>query len=215
MNKVEIKDKTFLKRFEVFRDANRNRFTMKRRKYRIHQYWTTYGSRYEVFGRGSQYFGAFTISEDNKYICSSSISEENLLLIINGISDVIRSYRIPLKFDEYPCSVYVEEIMDQLRFSDTNIHIGYHDIQFEVNRVNNIIGYIKAEARTNAIDVYNMQMTLQYQYYDGCMHIFWHKSLIKGKESALKIYYKLLIAMCSLIEYQYINCLYSVEKVPF
>lgn len=26
---------------------------------------------------------------------------------------------------------------------------------------------------------------------------------------------KFLIAMCSLIEYQYINCLYSVEKVPF
>lgn len=214
MNKVEIKDKTFLKRFEVFRDANRNRFTMKRRKYRIHQYYTTDGSRYEVFGRGSQYFGVFTISKD-KYICSSDISEENLLLIINGISDVIRSYRIPLKFDGYPCSVYVEEIMDQLRFSDTNIHIGYHDIQFEVNRVNNIIGYIKAEARTNAIDVYNMQMTLQYQYYDDCMHIFWHKSLIKGKESALKLYYKFLIAMCSLIEYQYINCLYSVEKVPF
>ena len=215
MNKVEIKDKTFLKRFEVFRDANRNRFTMKRRKYRIHQYYTTDGSRYEVFGRGSQYFGAFTISEDNKYICSSSISEENLLLIINGISDAIRSYRIPLKFDGYPCSVYVEEIMDQLRFSDTNIHIGYHDIQFEVNRVNNIIGYIKAEARTNAIDVYNMQMTLQYQYYDDGMHIFYHKSLVKGKEHALKIYYKFLIAMCSLIEYQYINCLTSVEKIPF
>ena len=215
MNKVEIKDKTFLKRFEVFRDANRNRFTMKRRKYRIHQYYTTDGSRYEVFGRGSQYFGVFTISEDNKYICSSSISEENLLLIINGISDVIRSYRIPLKFDGYPCSVYVEEAMDRLRFGDTNIHIGYHDIQFEVNRVNNIIGYIKAEARTNAIDVYNMQMTLQYQYYDDCMHIFWHKSLIKGKESALKLYFKFLITMCSLIEYQYINCLYSVEKVPF
>lgn len=215
MNKVEIKDKTFLKRFEVFRDANRNRFTIKRRKYRIHQYFTTDGSRYEVFGRGSQYFGAFTVSEDNKYICSNNISEENLLLIINGISDVIRSYRIPLKFDGYPCSVYVEEIMDRLRFSDTNIHIGYHNVQFEVNRVNNIIGYIKTEARTNAIDVYNMQMTLQYQYYDGCMHIFWHKSLIKGKEHALKIYYKFLIAMCSLIQYQYINCLYSVEKIPF
>lgn len=215
MNKVEIKDKTFLKRFEVFRDANRNRFIMKRRKYRIHQYYMTDGSRYEVLGRGSQYFGTFTISEDNKYICSSSISEENLLLIINGISDTIRSYRIPLKFDGYPCSVYVEEIMDQLRFSDTNIHIGYHDVQFEVNRVNNIIGYIKAEARTNAIDVYNMQMTLQYQYYDDCMHIFWHKSLIKGKEHALKIYYKFLIAMCSLIEYQYIICLTSIEKIPF
>lgn len=189
MNKVEIKDKTFLKRFEVFRDANRNRFTMKRRKYRIHQYYTTDGSQYEVFGRGSQYFGVFTISEDNKYICSSDISEENLLLIINGISDVIRSYRIPLKFDGYLCASYVEKAMDRLRFGDTNIHIGYHDVQFEVNRLNNVVGYIKTEARTNAIDVYNMQMTLQYQYYDDGMHIFWHKSLIKGKESALKIYY--------------------------
>jgi len=214
MNKVEIKDRTFLKRFEVFRDTNRNRFTMKRRKYRIHQYYTTDGSRYEVFGRGSQYFGAFTISED-KYICSSDISEENLLLIINGISDTIRSYRIPLKFDGYPCSVYVEEIIDQLRFGDTNIHIGYHDVQFEVNRLNNPVGYIKTEARTNAIDVYNMQMTLQYQYYDDGMYIFYHKILEKGKEHALKIYYKFLIAMCSLIEYQYIICLTSIEKIPF
>lgn len=212
--KVKIEDKTFIKRFEVFRDANRNRFTMKRRKYRIHQYYTTDGSQYEVFGRGSQYFGAFTISED-KYICSSNISEENLLLIINGISDVIRSYRIPLKFDGYPCSVYVEEIIDQLRFSDTNIHIGYHDVQFEVSRSNNVAGYIKTKARTKVIDVYNMQMILQYQYYDDGMYIFYHKSLVKGKEHALKIYYKFLIAMCSLIEYQYINCLTSVEKIPF
>lgn len=213
--KIKIEDKTFLKRFEVFREARNNRFTMKRKKYRIHQYYTDEGSRYEVFGRGSQYFGSFRITENNQYMHSSDISEENMLLIIKGISDTIRSYRVPLKCDGYPCSVYVEEIMDQLRFSDTNIHIGYHDVQFEVTRLNNVIGYIKTEARTNAIDVYNMQMTLQYQYYDGCMHIFWHKSLIKGKESALKIYYKFLIAMCSLIEYQYINCLYSVEKVPF
>lgn len=215
MNKIEIKDKTFLKRFEVFRDANRNRFTMKRRKYRIHQYYTTDGSQYEVFGRGSQYFGVFTISKDNKYICSSNISEENLLLIINGISDTIRSYRVPLKYDGYSCASYVEEAMDRLRFSDTNIHIGYHDVQFEVNRLNNVVGHIKTEARTNAIDVYNMQMTLQYQYYDDGMYIFYHKILEKGKEHALKIYYKLLIAMCSLIEYQYIICLTSIEKIPF
>lgn len=215
MNKVEIKDKTFLKRFEVFRDANRNRFTMKRRKYRIHQYYTTDGSQYEVFGRGSQYFGTFTISEDNKYIYSSSISEENMLLIIKGISDTIRSYRVPLKYDGYSCASYVEEAMDRLRFGDTNIHIGYHDVQFEVTRLNNPVGYIKTEARTNAIDVYNMQMTLQYQYYDDGMYIFYHKILEKGKEHALKIYYKFLIAMCSLIEYQYIICLTSVEKIPF
>lgn len=213
--KIKIEDKTFLKRFEVFREANNNRFTMKRKKYRIHQYYTDEGSRYEVFGRGSQYFGSFRITENNQYMYSNDISEENMLLIIKGISDTIRSYRVPLKYDGYPCSVYVEEIMDQLRFSDTNIHIGYHDVQFEVTRLNNVVGHIKTEARTNAIDVYNMQMTLQYQYYDDCIHIFWHKSLIKGKESALKIYYKFLIAMCSLIEYQYINCLYSVEKVPF
>ena len=212
--KVKIEDKTFLKRFEVFREANNNRFTMKRKKYRIHQYYTDEGSRYEVFSRGKQYFGSFRITESSQYMHSNDISEENMLLIIKGISDTIRSYRIPLKFDGYPCSVYVEEIMDRLHFNNT-ICIGYHDIQFEVNRVNNIIGYIKAEARTNAIDVYNMQMTLQYQYYDDCMHIFWHKLLIKGKESALKLYHKFLIAMCSLIEYQYINCLYSVEKVPF
>lgn len=214
MNKVEIKDKTFLKRFEVFRDANRNRFTMKRRKYRIHQYYTTDGSQYEVFGRGSQYFGVFTISED-KYICSSDISEENLLLIIKGISDTIRSYRVPLKYDGYSCASYVEEAMDQLRFSDTDIHIGYHDVQFEVTRLNNPVGYIKTEARTNAINVYNMQMTLQYQYYDDGMYIFYHKILEKGKEHALKIYYKFLIAMCSLIEYQYIICLTSIKKIPF
>lgn len=213
--KVKIEDKTFFKRFEVFRETNSNRFTMKRKKYRIHQYYTDEGSRYEVFSRGKQYFGVFTISEDNKYICSSSISEENLLLIINGISDVIRSYRIPLKFDGYPCSVYVEEAMDRLRFGDTNIHIGYHDVQFEVTRLNNPVGYIKTEARTNAIDVYNMQMTLQYQYYDDGMYIFYHKILEKGKEHALKIYYKFLIAMCSLIEYQYIICLTSIEKIPF
>lgn len=213
--KVKIEDKTFLKRFEIFRDSRNNRFTMKRKKYRIHQYFTTEGSRYEVFGRGSQYFGSFRITESNQYMHSNDISEENMLLIIKGISDTIRSYRVPLKYDGYPCSVYVEEIMDQLRFSDTNIHIGYHDVQFEVSRSNNVAGYIKTEARTNIIDVYNMQMTLQYQYYDDGMHIFYHKSLVKGKESALKIYYKFLIAMCSLIEYQYINCLTSVEKIPF
>lgn len=213
--KVKIEDKTFIKRFEIFLDTSRNRFTMKRKKYRIHQYFTTEGSRYEVFSRGKQYFGSFRITESNQYMHSNDISEENMLLIIKGISDTIRSCRIPLKFDGYPCSVYVEEIMDQLRFSDTNIHIGYHDVQFEISRINNVVGYIKTEARTNAINVYNMQMTLQYQYYNGCMHIFWHKSLVKGKEHALKIYYKFLIAMCSLIQYQYINCLTSVEKIPF
>ena len=213
--KIKIEDKTFLKRFEVFRDSRNNRFTMKRKKYRIHQYYTCEGSRYEVFGRGSQYFGSFIITKSNQYMHSSDISEENMLLIIKGISDTIRSYRVPLKYDGYSCASYVEEAMDKLRFSDTNIHIGYHDVQFEVNRLNNVVGYIKTEARTNAIDVYNMQMTLQYQYYDDGMHIFYHKSLVKGKEHALKIYYKFLIAMCSLIEYQYINCLTSIEKIPF
>lgn len=213
--KVKIEDKTFLKRFEVFREARNNRFTMKQKKYRIRQYYTDEGSRYEVFGRGSEYFGAFRITESNQYMHSSDISEEDMLLIIKGITDTIRSYHIPLKYDGYPCSVYVEEAMDLLRFSDTNIHIGYHDVQFEVSRSNNVGGYIRTEARTNAIDIYNMQMTLQYQYYDDGMYIFYHKSLIKGKEHALKIYYKFLIAMCNLIEYQYIICLTSVEKIPF
>lgn len=213
--KIKIEDKTFFKRFEVFRDSRNNRFTMKRKKYRIHQYYTTEGSRYEVFGRGNQYFGSFRITENNQYMHSSDISEEDMLLIIKGINDTIRSYHIPLKYDGYSCASYVEEMMDQLRFSDTNIHIGYHDVQFEVSRSNNITGYIKTEARTNAIDVYNMQMTLQYQYYDDGMYIFYHKTLEKGKEHALKIYYKFLIAMCSLIEYQYIICLTSVEKIPF
>ena len=213
--KIKIEDKTFLKRFEVFREARNNRFTMKRKKYRIHQYYTDEGSRYEVFGRGSEYFGSFRITESNQYMHSNDISEENMLLIIKGISDTIRSYHIPLKYDGYSCASYVEEAMDRLRFSDTNIHIGYHDVQFEVNRLNNVVGYIKTEARTNAIDVYNMQITLQYQYYDDGMYIFYHKSLVKGKEHALKIYYKFLIAMCSLIEYQYIICLTSVEKIPF
>nr|DAW79509.1 MAG TPA: hypothetical protein [Caudoviricetes sp.] len=213
--KIKIEDKTFIKRFEVFREANNNRFTMKRKKYRIRQYYTDEGSRYEVFSRGKQYFGSFRITESSQYMHSNDISEENMLLIIKGISDTIRSYHIPLKYDGYSCASYVEEAMDRLRFSDTNIHIGYHDVQFEVNRLNNVVGYIKTEARTNAIDVYNMQMTLQYQYYDDGMHIFYHKSLVKGKEHALKIYYKFLIAMCSLIEYQYINCLTSVEKIPF
>lgn len=212
--KVKIEDKTFIKRFEVFREANNNRFTMKRKKYRIHQYYTDEGSRYEVFGRGSQYFGSFRITESNQYMCSNDIDEENMLLIIKGISDIIRSYRVPLKYDGYSCASYVEEAMDQLRFGST-VTIGYHNVQFEVTRLNNVVGYIKTEARTNAIDAYNMQMTLQYQYYDGCMHIFYHKSLVKGKEHALKIYYKFLIAMCSLIEYQYISCLTSVEKIPF
>lgn len=213
--KVKIEDKTFFKRFEVFRETNSNRFTMKRKKYRIHQYYTDEGSRYEVFSRGKQYFGSFRITESSQYIHSSDISEENMLLIIKGISDTIRSYHIPLKYDGYSCASYVEEAMDRLRFGDTNIHIGYHDVQFEVNRLNNVVGYIKTEARTNAINVYNMQMTLQYQYYDDGMHIFYHKLLVKGKEHALKIYYKFLIAMCSLIEYQYIICLTSIEKIPF
>lgn len=212
--KIKIEDKTFLKRFEVFREARNNRFTMKRKKYRIHQYYTDEGSRYEVFGRGSEYFGSFRITENNQYMHSNDISEENMLLIIKGISDIIRSYRVPLKYNGYSCASYVEEAMDRLRFGST-ITIGYHNVQFEVTILNNVIGYIKAEARTNAIDVYNMQMTLQYQYYNGCMHIFYHKSLVKGKEHALKIYYKFLIAMCSLIEYQYISCLTSVEKIPF
>ena len=213
--KIKIEDKTFLKRFEVFREANNNRFTMKRKKYRIHQYFTTEGSKYEVYGQSHQYFGSFRITESNQYMHSNDISEENMLLIIKGISDTIRSYRVPLKYDGYSCASYVEEMMDRLRFGDTNIHIGYHDVQFEVSRSNNVVGYIKTEARTNAIDVYNMQMTLQYQYYDDGMYIFYHKSLVKGKEHALKIYYKFLIAMCSLIEYQYINCLTSVEKISF
>ena len=213
--KIKIEDKTFIKRFEVFREANNNRFTMKRKKYRIRQYYIDEGSRYEVFSRGKQYFGSFRITESSQYMHSNDISEENMLLIIKGISDTIRSYRVPLKYDGYSCASYVEEAMDRLRFGDTNIHIGYHDVQFEVTRLNNVVGYIKTEARTNAIDVYNMQMTLQYQYYDDGMHIFYHKSLVKGKEHALKIYYKFLIAMCSLIEYQYINCLTSVEKIPF
>lgn len=213
--KVKIEDKTFIKRFEVFRDSRNNRFTMKRRKYRINQYYTMEGSRYEVLGRSNQYFGAFKITEDNQYIYSDDIHEEDLLLIVKGISDTIRSYRIPLKYDGYSCASYVEETMDRLRFSDTNIHIGYHDIQFEVSRSNNVVGYIKTEARTNAVDVYNMQMTLQYQYYDDGMYIFYHKSLEKGKEFALKVYYKFLIAMCNLIEYQYIICLTSVERIPF
>ena len=157
--KVKIEDKTFFKRFEVFRETNSNRFTMKRKKYRIHQYYTDEGSRYEVFSRGKQYFGSFRITESSQYMHSSDISEENMLLIIKGISDTIRSYHIPLKYDGYSCTTYVEEAMDRLRFSDTNIHIGYHDVQFEVNRLNNVVGYIKTEARTNAIDVYNMQMT--------------------------------------------------------
>lgn len=213
--KVKIEDKTFIKRFEVFRETNNNRFTMKRKKYRIRQYYTEQESKYEVYGRGHQYFGSFKITESNQYMHSNDISEENMLLIIKGIFDTIRSYRVPLKYDGYSCASYVEEVMDQLRFSDTNIHIGYHDVQFEVSRINNVIGYIKTEARTNVIDVYNMQMTLQYQYYDDGMYIFYHKSLVKGKEHALKIYYKFLIAMCSLIEYQYIICLTSVEKIPF
>lgn len=213
--KVKIEDKTFLKRFEVFRDSRNNRFTMKRKKYRIHQYFTTEGSQYEVFSRGNQYFGSFKITESNQYMHSSDISEENMLLIIKGISDTIRLYRVSLKYDGYSCASYVEEAMDQLRFSDTNIHIGYHDVQFEVSRSNNVVGYIKTKARTNAIDVYNMQMTLQYQYYDDGMYIFYHKSLVKGKEHALKIYFKFLIAMCSLIEYQYIICLTNIEKIPF
>lgn len=187
--KVKIEDKTFFKRFETFRETNSNRFTMKRKKYRIHQYYTDEGSRYEVFSRGKQYFGSFRITESSQYMHSSDISEENMLLIIKGISDTIRSYHIPLKYDGYSCTTYVEEAMDRLRFSDTNIHIGYHDVQFEVNRLNNVVGYIKTEARTNAIDVYNMQMTLQYQYYDDGMYIFYHKILEKGKEHALKIYY--------------------------
>lgn len=213
--KVKIEDKTFIKRFEVFREANNNRFTMKRKKYRIHQYYADEGSRYEVFSRGNQYFGSFRITESNQYMHSSDISEENMLLIIKGISDTIRSYHIPLKYDGYPCASYIEEAMDRLRFSDTNIHIGYHNVEFEVTTFNNVIGHIKTEARTNAINVYNMQMTLQYRYYDDGMYIFYHKSLVKGKESALKIYYKFLIAMCSLIEYQYIICLTSIEKIPF
>lgn len=213
--KVKIEDKTFIKRFEVFREANNNRFTMKRKKYRIHQYYTTEGSRYEVFSRGKQYFGSFRITESNQYMHSDDISEEDMLLIIKGISDTIRSYRIPLKYDGYPCATYVEEVMDRLRFSDINIHIGYHNVEFEVTTFNNVVGHIKTEARTNAINVYNMQMTLQYRYYDDGMHIFYHKSLVKGKEHALKIYYKFLIVMCSLIQYQYISCLTSVEKIPF
>lgn len=212
--KVKIEDKTFIKRFEVFRDSRNNRFTIKRKKYRIHQYFTDDGSKYEVYGRNHQYFGSFRITESNKYMHSNDISEENMLLIIKGISDTIRSYRIPLKFDGYSDAAYVEGIMDKLKFDHT-VNIGYHDVKFEVVRVNNVIGHIKTEARTNVIDVYNMQMTLQYQYYDNCMHIFFHKSLIKGKEHALKVYYKFLIAMCSLIQYQYINCLLSVEKIPF
>lgn len=213
--KVKIEDKTFIKRFEVFRDSRNNRFTIKRRKYRINQYYTMEGSRYEVLSRSNQYFGAFKITEDNQYIYSDDIHEEDLLLIVKGIIDTIRSYRVPLKYDGYSCASYVEEMMDRLRFSDTNIHIGYHDLQFEVSRSNNVVGYIKTEARTNAIDVYNMQMTLQYQYYDDGMYIFYHKSLEKGKEFALKVYYKFLIAMCNLIEYQYIICLTSVERIPF
>mgnify|MGYP003082093705 CR=1 FL=1 len=213
--RVKIEDKTFLKRFEVFREARNNRFTMKRKKYSIRQYFTDEGSKYEVYGSSKKYFGLFKITENNQYIYSDDINEEDMLLIIKGITDTIRSYRIPLKYDGYPCSVYVEEIMDQLRFSDTNIHIGYHNVQFEVSRLNNAVGYIKTEARTNAIDVYNMQMTLQYQYYDNCMHIFWHESLLKNKKDLSKIYYKFLIAMCSLIEYQYIGCLLSIERIPF
>lgn len=212
--KVKIEDKTFLKRFEVFREANNNRFTMKRKKYRIHQYYTDEESRYEVFSRGKQYFGSFRITESSQCMHSNDISEENMLLIIKGISDTIRSYRVPLKYDGYSCASYVEEAMDRLRFGNTII-IGYHNVQFEVTRLNNVVGYIKTEARTNAIDVYNMQMTLQYQYYDDGMYIFYHKTLEKGKDYALKIYYKFLIAMCSLIEYQYIICLTSVEKIPF
>lgn len=212
--KVKIEDKTFIKRFEVFREANNNRFTMKRRKYRINQYYTMEGSRYEVLGRSNQYFGAFKITEDNQYIYSDDIHEEDLLLIVKGISDTIRSYRIPLKYDGYSCLSYVEEAMDRLYFNNTVV-IGYHTLRFEVNRINNVIGYIKIEARTDAVHIANMEMTLQYQYYDNCMYIFYHKSLIKDKSLTVKIYYKFLIAMCSLIEYQYINCLTSVEKIPF
>jgi len=110
--KVKIEDKTFIKRFEVFREANNNRFTMKRKKYRIHQYYTDEGSRYEVFSRGKQYFGSFRITESSQYMHSNDISEENMLLIIKGISDTIRSYRVPLKYDGYSCASYVEEAMD-------------------------------------------------------------------------------------------------------
>lgn len=212
--KVKIEDKTFIKRFEVFREANNNRFTMKRKKYRIRQYYTDEGSRYEVFSRGKQYFGSFRITEDNQYIYSDDIHEEDLLLIVKGISDTIRSYRIPLKYDGYSCLSYVEEAMDRLYFNNTVV-IGYHTLRFEVNRINNVIGYIKIEARTDAVHIANMEMTLQYQYYDNCMYIFYHKSLIKDKSLTVKIYQKFLIAMCSLIQYQYINCLTSVEKIPF
>lgn len=137
-----------------------------------------------------------------------------MLLIIKGISNTVRSCRIPLKYDGYSCSSYVEEAMDRLYFNNT-IAIGYHTLRFEVNRINNVVGYIKIEARTDIIHVPNMEMKLQYQYYDNCMHIFWHESLLKNKEHFSKIYYKFLIAMCSLIEYQYISCLLSIEKIPF
>jgi hypothetical protein len=145
---------------------------------------------------------------------SVDLSEEDLLLIIKGIENVIYSYRIPLKYDGYSSLAYIEEAVNQLQFNNV-IVIGDHKVAFELNRVNDTIGEIRIEARTTNIDMYNMQMILQYQFYDNCMHIFWYKTLVKSKEKTYKIYYKFLIALCSLIQYQYINCILSVERIPF
>ena len=215
MNRIKIEDKTFFKRFEVFRSSNRNRITMRQRKYKIHQYYTTEGSRYEVLDRNEVCIGVFKIDEIEQSMYSTDLSEEDLLLIVKGIENVICSYYIPLKYDGYSSlASYIEEAVNQLQFNNVII-IGDHKVAFELNRVTDTIGEIRIEARTTNVDMYNMQMILQYQYYDNCMHIFWYKTLVKSKEKTYKIYYKFLIALCSLIQYQYINCLISVKRIPF
>lgn len=112
MNRIKIEDKTFFKRFEVFRSSNRNRITMRRRKYKIYQYYTTEGSRCEVLDRNGVLIGAFKIDEVEQSIYSSDFSEEDLLLIIKGIENVIYSYRIPLKYNGYSVSSYLEDAVD-------------------------------------------------------------------------------------------------------
>ena len=145
---------------------------------------------------------------------SVDLSEEDLLLIIKGIENVICSYRIPLQYNGCSPSTYIEKAIDQLRLNNTII-IGNHKLGFELNQINNVIGEARVEALTTSVNMYSMQMILQYQYYDNCMHIFWYRSLIKSKEKTYNMYYKFLIALCSLIQYQNINCLLSIERIPF
>ena len=162
---------------------------------------------YEILHVKEKITKKFMYNPNTKCLSSEDLTLSELNSLAQSISNKIRMVRIPLCFDKYTCSSYIAKSMDLLNLKYP-IFLNSERIKIFIGTKNNKEGVISFRI-FNSENYTKFESGYYYSYEDNYLIIFKYNNNFHCE------YHILLEIIASIIAYQSINYIYTIDNVPF